>query len=220
MVRCQWDRVHFLSSLTLGSRPVRPPTPLGLAALKSVKSLLVALLHEPNGLERDHRGAGDIGVDLAHLGHERLSADAVPDVHPRMDLHEEAPVLADELVAQFVRDILELHPSRPEVALQGVEAPHEVTMELELEVVECGFGGLAIGAGQLREQRVDALADPQDVVAALTLGRLVRGDVESPLHPPEGLDQRIDVDGLRPANPHRRHDRGEILDDLLFIALV
>jgi tetratricopeptide (TPR) repeat protein len=71
MVRCQWDRVHFLSSLTLGSRPVRPPTPLGLAALKSVKSRKSRLTYE---FTHTHRVRGWLILEASPVSYGKATS--------------------------------------------------------------------------------------------------------------------------------------------------
>jgi hypothetical protein len=93
MVRCQWDRVHFLSSLTLGSRPVRPPTPLGLAALKSVKSHFFAIEAAPTIAARVRALMRQLGLDQARRPTGGLSPLALLEQAER---HLEMPGTKDD----------------------------------------------------------------------------------------------------------------------------
>jgi hypothetical protein len=108
------------------------------------RALEIPALHQPGRLVRDDGRAGDLGIDLPEVAHELLGALALPDVHVRVDLEEEAPVLPHELSAEVGRDVLDRDRAWVQVALQAVELRHEIPVELRLEVAQRGFGRLAV----------------------------------------------------------------------------
>src|SRR2546428_13464605 len=89
--------------------------------------------------------------------------------------------------------------------------------------VQEGEGRLApraIGRPRARPRRRDVRARRGEPPLRVARWRLAGGDVEAPLEGLEGGDQPVDVHGLGPRHPHRRHDRREVADDLLLLWLI
>src|SRR5205823_1452344 len=86
-------------------------------------AFLVGPLHVADGLERDDRRAGHVGVDRPQLADEPLGAVAVPDIDLGLDLEEEAAALPDELAPKLTRHVGEPNRGGMEISLQATEGP-------------------------------------------------------------------------------------------------
>ena len=161
------------------------------------------------------------GSTVRSSPHELLGALALPDVHVRVDLEEEAPVLADELAAELGGDVLDRDRARVQVALEAVELRHEVPVEL----APAGSSARARPSRgrsvlqPLRSERPSARG-----WLASSAGSLLPASAATTsnrrLMSAQRLAEPLEVHRARAADPDRGHQGGEGLDDGDLLRLV
>ena len=116
------------------------------------ESLPVRPLDEPHRLVCDNRLPRDIRIDGSQFLHEPRRARAFPDVQPGVDLEEQAPVLADELPPQLVRQIAERDRRRPDGELEPSPLLGEVVRDARLELGERGLDSAPVARPEPRKK--------------------------------------------------------------------
>ena len=184
------------------------------------RSLLVGALHQPDRLMGDHRRARDLGIHRAHVVDETRGPVAVPDVDSGMDLQQEVAAVADELAPDLRRHVREPDHARVEVRLKPLERGHEVAIDLALQERQRRLAHRAVRLPESHHELADIVAQRGQPSLGVAGRRLAGGDVEAALQRLERGQEPIDVDRLRPRHAHGRHDRREVVDDLLLLRLI